>query len=112
MPDFTDIPEKNEIIAQGEEGEYFYIIAQGEVEVYKRVATGEKVQLRVLESGDHFGEIALLKDIPRTASVRTLTPCTFITFSREEFMEMIKKNSYLRESLEKEAVFLLSDAKD
>ena len=109
MHDFTTIPENEVVVSQDEVGEYFYIIVQGEVEVYKKVSSSEVKQLRILENGDHFGEIALLKDIPRTASVRTLTNCTFITFSRDEFIEMLQKNSYLRDCIEKDAVFLLGD---
>jgi CRP-like cAMP-binding protein len=52
------------IVTQGEEGEHYYAIAEGEVEV---VIDGKRVN--VLARGDGFGEIALLHDCTRTATV-------------------------------------------
>ena len=45
---------------------------------------------RVLRPGDYFGEVALAMDIPRTASVRALTPVTVASCDRETFDEFIK----------------------
>lgn len=58
------------IISQGDNGDYFYILEEGEVGFYingKAVGKGGK--------GKSFGELALLHDCPRTASVLALTPC-------------------------------------
>jgi len=54
----------------------------------------------VLEDGDHFGEIALLKNVPRSASVRTLTPCTFLTLQRDQFGSLLERAPQLRERIE------------
>jgi CRP-like cAMP-binding protein len=54
----------------------------------------------VLETGDHFGEIALLRDVPRTATVRTLTPCIFLTLQRAQFLELIARIPGLARALE------------
>lgn len=110
MPDTISIPEDTTVFHQGEEGDFFYIIIKGEVEVFKRVATGEVSQLRVLERGGHFGEIALIRDIPRTASVRTLSPCEFVTFPRDEFLKLLDNNPSLRTALEHELIFLLGNS--
>uniref|UniRef100_A0A7S2JSU2 cGMP-dependent protein kinase n=1 Tax=Leptocylindrus danicus TaxID=163516 RepID=A0A7S2JSU2_9STRA len=58
------------IISQGDNGDYFYILEEGEVGFYingKAVGAGGR--------GKSFGELALLHDCPRTASVKALTPC-------------------------------------
>ncbi|OXM85704.1 ABC transporter transmembrane domain-containing protein [Paenibacillus rigui] len=73
------------VIYEGEPGEKFYLIARGRVEITKRSADAENGRLRlaVLEDGDHFGEIALLENVPRTADVTALTPCVFLTLQRK-----------------------------
>jgi CRP-like cAMP-binding protein len=45
---------------------------------------------RVLRPGDYFGEVALAMEIPRTASVRALTPSTVASCDRETFEELIR----------------------
>src|SRR6185295_12929812 len=58
----------------------------------------------VLETGDHFGEIALLRNVPRTATVRTLSPCTFLTLQRGHFLELIERSPDLLRTLEQVAL--------
>lgn len=72
------------VIHEGEAGSKFYIIARGKVEISKRpLGNAERTRLAVLADGDHFGEIALLENIPRTADVTALTECTFLTLQRK-----------------------------
>lgn len=73
------------IIHEGDIGEKFYLIARGRVEVTKYSPDTERGQIRlaVLEDGDHFGEIALLENVPRTATVIALTPCIVLTLQRK-----------------------------
>jgi ATP-binding cassette subfamily B protein len=90
------------VVEHGEEGNKFYIIARGQVEVLK-FAKGEQEmkQAAILSDGDHFGEISLMLSLPRTATIRTLTPCTFLTIQRDQFQTMLDKASpQLREKLE------------
>jgi CRP-like cAMP-binding protein len=78
------------VVRQGEPGDRFYIIASGQVEVLGRdEAGGERVVAR-LGRGEYFGEIALLADVPRTATVRTVTECEFTGLSRREFDELVR----------------------
>ncbi|QRG67745.1 ABC transporter transmembrane domain-containing protein [Brevibacillus choshinensis] len=73
------------IIQEGDAGEKFYLIARGKVEITKAAPDSDSGQIRlaVLEDGDHFGEIALLENVPRTATVTALTPCVFLTLQRK-----------------------------
>jgi len=54
----------------------------------------------VLQDGDHFGEIALLHQVVRTASVRTLAPCIFLSLQRGQFDRLLAQVPSLRETLE------------
>lgn len=50
-----------------------------------------------------FGEIALIRDQPRNASVRTLTPCLLLTLDLEPFLELLETRPSLREYIERVA---------
>ncbi|MBB6634841.1 ATP-binding cassette domain-containing protein [Cohnella thailandensis] len=89
------------IMEQGDEGDKFYILARGKVEVaVAHPETGESKTVAVLEDGDHFGEIALLRHVPRTASIAALAPCVCLTLSGEQFHPLLRRYPAIRESLE------------
>jgi predicted MFS family arabinose efflux permease len=69
------------IIREGEPGDRFYIIAAGQVSAAK-----DGHQLREMGTGDSFGEIALLRQIPRTATVTALSQVETRFLAREEFL--------------------------
>lgn len=84
------------IIRQGEIGDRFYIIEDGEVEVLQENETGNSRRVATLRSGDSFGEIALLRDTLRTATVRCLTTVDVVTFSRTDFRALVGSHDVLR----------------
>jgi Na+/melibiose symporter-like transporter len=69
------------IVTQGEVGDAFFVIADGEVEVQVDGAFRRREF-----AGEFFGEIALLRDVPRTASVSAVGPVTVLVIDREEFL--------------------------
>ncbi|HTB11280.1 MAG TPA: ATP-binding cassette domain-containing protein [Bryobacteraceae bacterium] len=89
------IPEDRDIIREGDPGDRFYIVVRGTVEVVKGSA-----RVAVLQDGDYFGEIALLSDQPRNATVRSLTPCVFLILQRDHFRAMVSRSAPLRERIE------------
>ncbi len=74
------------IVSEGEDGERFYVVLAGMLSV-SQASLGAR---RVLRPGDYFGEVALALDIPRTASVRALTPVTVASCDRATFDEFIR----------------------
>jgi ATP-binding cassette subfamily B protein len=75
-----------EIVREGEEGNRFYVVLSGVLAVSQETR-GER---NVLTPGDYFGEVALAMDMPRTASVRALTPSVVASCDRETFDEFIR----------------------
>lgn len=92
-----EFPADTVIVRQGDIGENFYTIASGRVEV--DVAADGHEFVRELGPGDYFGEIALLRDVPRTATVRTLEPVSTYVLSREDFLELQQRAAEFKESL-------------
>lgn len=88
------------IIHEGDPGDKFYVIVRGKVEVMKKDGLGDSKRIAVLSDGDFFGEVALLRDIPRTATIHTLTPVVFITLQREFFRDLIEQAPHLAALLE------------
>ena len=84
----------DEIIRQGEQGETAYIIQSGRVEIIK---SGKRVG--ELGAGDFFGEIALVSDTKRTATVRCLTACELTVLSREDFQSLSVGSSVLAKAI-------------
>ncbi|MEZ4448245.1 MAG: ATP-binding cassette domain-containing protein [Nannocystaceae bacterium] len=78
----------------------FYIVARGKVAVTKADPVLGERHLNVLQDGDHFGEIALIKDLPRTATIRTLTPCIFLTLQRAQFLDLVEKHRSVRKEID------------
>jgi MFS family permease len=73
-----------EVFREGELGDRFYIVADGEVEI---VQDGEVVNLE--GPGEFFGEISLLRDVPRTATVRARTEVELRALERDEFIAAV-----------------------
>jgi MFS family permease len=78
------VPAGREVFAQGDAGDRFYVIADGTVEVS---VDGQAAS--VLGPGDSFGEIALVRDVPRTASVKAKSDVELYSLERDEFIAAV-----------------------
>ena len=81
-----DIPAGGPVIDEGDDGDRFYVVLSGMFTVTQQ-SLGPR---SVLRPGDYFGEVALAMNIPRTASIRALTPATVASCDRETFDEFIR----------------------
>lgn len=79
------------IIRQGDAGETFYLVKSGTVEVTVGMPDGAEHLAARLSAGDYFGEIALVKNVPRTATVRALSDCSLLTLDREDFALLLSQ---------------------
>jgi len=72
------------IVTQGEEGDCYYAISEGELEIVR-----DGVRVNTLGRGEGFGEIALLHGVPRNATVATLTAAKLYALEKEPFLEVL-----------------------
>jgi cGMP-dependent protein kinase len=77
----------DEIITQGDAGDYFYIIKEGKVAFYidNQKLKGDTGSFLEYSDGDSFGELALLQDVPRASSVKAVKPCRLFRINRDSF---------------------------
>ena len=92
--------EGHEIIREGQTGDRLFIIARGWVEVTQR---GRPRPIAKLSDGDYFGEMALLRDEPRNATVAAISPCVCLTLQRDHFNNLLRREPALRQSIERTA---------
>jgi ATP-binding cassette subfamily B protein len=84
----VSLPGGSTVIRQGESGDSLYLIRQGEVEVCRFDGVLEH-RVAVLGDGEYFGEISLLTEQPRSATIRTRTACDFLALSRDAFNDLL-----------------------
>ena len=78
------VPAGTEIVRQGDPGDRFYLVGEGEL-----VVSVDGSDTARLGSGDYFGEIALLRDVPRTATVSASTDALVYGLDRDEFIAAV-----------------------
>ena len=88
------------VVREGEPGGKFYITVRGTLEVRAKGAHAVQRRLGILQDGDHFGEVALLKSVPRTATVVAMANTQCLSLSRERFNRLIETQPELLRSLE------------
>ncbi|KAF2087654.1 camp-dependent protein kinase A regulatory subunit [Saccharata proteae CBS 121410] len=79
-------PAGTTIIQEGDVGENFFILESGEAEVFKR---GVEHHVKTYAKGDYFGELALLNDAPRAASVVSRTEVKVATLGKDGFQRLL-----------------------
>ncbi len=85
-------PKNSIVIHKGEESDCLYIIREGRVKVFISDEYGAEIILRYQGPGEYFGELALIDEEPRSASVATMEPTQLIYVSRRRFEECLHEN--------------------
>ena len=83
------------LIREGAVGDRFFMIVEGKADVTR---DGQHITYRTV--GDHVGEVALLRDVPRTATVTAVTPMKLLTLDREAFLEAVTGHPQSHERVE------------
>jgi CRP/FNR family cyclic AMP-dependent transcriptional regulator len=89
-----EVDEGRALTREGQSGSEFFVIIDGEVGVSK-----DGKEIRTLGPGDFFGEIALLEDTPRTATVTAKTPLRFFVLTRQAFRSLLAHQPELEQKV-------------
>jgi CRP-like cAMP-binding protein len=89
-----EVAEGKALTREGESGREFFVIIDGEVSVTK-----EGNEIRRMGPGDFFGEIALVEDTPRTATVTAVTPLRFFVLTRQSFRSLLAQQPELEDKV-------------
>ena len=78
------------IISEGDQSASLYVLLSGKVKVFLQDGEGKEVVLNYQGPGEYFGEMALLDDEPRSASVMTIEKSTFMVISKQEIKQILR----------------------
>jgi ATP-binding cassette subfamily B protein len=86
-------------VRAGEPGDRLYIVKSGELEVIAHGEPGQGVVVNTLTAMDYFGEIALLRGRPRTATVRSRGPVELYSLTCSDFHDLLRSSAELRQAV-------------
>ena len=90
-----NIPEREVIFEKGMPGSEMFAILNGRVKISASSEDGKEVIFAILESGDFFGETALLDGLPRSATCTALEPCQLAVIGRNSFIPFLEQHPSL-----------------
>jgi CRP/FNR family transcriptional regulator, cyclic AMP receptor protein len=88
-----NFPRGRTIVAEGEPSQSLYILLSGRAKVQRSDSEGKEVILAVIGPGEFFGEMSLIDDAPRSASVITLESSDFMAINKDGFKAMLLQNT-------------------
>ncbi len=91
----------NRLVTEGEDRSQFFIIAQGQVEVLSQGIHGSNLRIALLTEGEYFGETELISDKPSEVTIRTITPCILLTFSRKDLESVLSELPNLNDEFQR-----------
>jgi ATP-binding cassette subfamily B protein len=97
------VPAGRAVVIEGDPGDKFFIVVRGSLAVTRSTVGSPAAtprRLAVLQDGDHFGEIALIRNVPRTATVTTLSDTTLLSLQRGHFTALLDQAPGLRDLLQ------------
>ena len=98
------------IMAAGDPTDSLYIVLSGRLKVMMSDSDGKEVILNILGPGEFFGEMGLIDDSPRSASVVAIEPCELISVSKRDFKRCLAENFEMTMALMRGLVRRLRDA--
>ena len=92
-------PKNSIVITEGDSSNSLYVILSGEVKIFVSDEDGKTNTINRYGAGDYFGELSLIDEEPRSASVQTVSKCKIAILSRNYFVEYIERHPRVAISL-------------
>lgn len=96
------------VFEEGDRGDYVCFVVEGSLDVLKKSEVGEDIVISTLSKGRSIGEMAVIDDLPRSATVKARTKATLLTLSRENFDYVLAEHSAIGVKILKGIARLLS----
>ena len=105
-----NVPRGTIVIVEGDPTDSLYIIIAGRLKVMMSDTEGKEVILAMLGPGEYFGEMGLIDDSPRSATVMTVEACELIVVTKREFKKILSENFDMAETVMRGLVRRLREA--
>jgi CRP/FNR family transcriptional regulator, cyclic AMP receptor protein len=89
--DELKVPEGHTLFQAGDPGDSLFIVRVGQIELFIKDTAGQKIVLTTAETGDMFGEVAMLDSGPRTATALALTDCEVLVLDRDDLILLFQR---------------------
>jgi signal transduction histidine kinase len=96
---FRSIPAGDYVCRQGETGTTLFVLGEGEVDIIVHAEDDQEILVDTIGDNTYFGEMALLGETTRMATVRTRTPCTMLEIDQSDFIAVARTNPNLLRTL-------------
>jgi CRP/FNR family cyclic AMP-dependent transcriptional regulator len=103
-------PRSTTIMAGGDPTDSLYIVLSGRLKVMMSDAEGKEVILSILGPGEFFGEMGLIDDEPRSATVVTIEPCELLSVAKRDFKKALAENFEMTQAVMRGLVRRLREA--
>jgi CRP/FNR family cyclic AMP-dependent transcriptional regulator len=103
-------PRSTTIMAGGDPTDSLYIVLSGRLKVMMSDAEGKEVILSILGPGEFFGEMGLIDDEPRSATVVTIEPCELLSIAKRDFKKCLAENFEMTQAVMRGLVKRLREA--
>ena len=104
------LPRSSTVMASGDATDSLYIVLSGRLKVMMSDAEGKEVILSILGPGEFFGEMGLIDDAPRSASVVSIEPCELLSIAKRDFKKCLAENFEMAQAVMRGLVRRLRDA--
>jgi len=104
------LPRSTTVMASGDPTDSLYIVLSGRLKVMMSDAEGKEVILSILGPGEFFGEMGLIDDAPRSASVVSIEACELLSIAKRDFKKCLAENFEMAQAVMRGLVRRLRDA--
>jgi len=104
------LPRSSTVMASGDATDSLYIVLSGRLKVMMSDAEGKEVILSILGPGEFFGEMGLIDDAPRSASVVSIEACELLSIAKRDFKKCLAENFEMAQAVMRGLVRRLRDA--